>query len=218
MVSITTLGYGDIIPKLESESLLWTIIVQVTIGILTIGLFLNSLSQKLSDFKDKNIKDKENAKQKILLRKQLLILKPIIELHLKTLSNMYASTATVSGKNEYKLPSELFTTEYYDRISIINYYEKKYTEIDGIPVDWMWCDYIDSEFDIFIDKIETFLLKFSVLLPMEVIELLTELEDSRFLNFFKEEKNHYNRYKQSGIGTPPFTFIFRTFRKWDPFR
>jgi len=49
VVTVTTLGYGDIIPDLENSLLLFTIVLQVLLGIMIIGLFLNSLSQRLSE-------------------------------------------------------------------------------------------------------------------------------------------------------------------------
>lgn len=54
VVTVTTLGYGDIIPKLNVSSLLTIIIFQVMMGITFIGLFLNSLAQRVSDNKAKD--------------------------------------------------------------------------------------------------------------------------------------------------------------------
>lgn len=199
VVSITTLGYGDIIPKLESNYLLGVIIFQVTIGIITIGLFLNSLSQKLSDIKDNEIRKKEEEKQKVLLKKQLLMLKPYVEKHLKTLATMYESTATISKENVHKYPHELFSSEYYDRISIIDSFKAKTIHVDGIQQKVLWAEYINTEFNNFKSDIDNFVLKFSVLLPINIIELLNDIKNELFLDSFKNDIEMYNMYKDTGI-------------------
>ncbi len=99
IVTVTTLGYGDITPELTSDSLLITIIIQVSTGILFIGLFLNSLAQKLSDLRDEAVKKQKDADAKELLTKQMALLKPIIEDHLKILSRVYTVTTNKRGKN-----------------------------------------------------------------------------------------------------------------------
>lgn len=65
VVTITTLGYGDITPKLDSSSLLISITAQVILGVVFIGLFLNAISHKLSDSKD-HARQKEEKKLKII--------------------------------------------------------------------------------------------------------------------------------------------------------
>lgn len=203
VVSITTLGYGDIIPTLTNTKLLVVIIFQVILGIITIGLFLNSLSQKLSDIKDKKIEKEEQIKNDELVKKQLLILKPFIEDHLKMLAQIYSATAIESKENRSVYPKDLFTQSYYDRISIIDCFQKKVIDVKGNKKDVYWCEYIDSEFKFFKSNLENFLLKFSVLLPIELIELITEIQNEFFLNIFEDEIAMLNRYNNSGISNYP---------------
>lgn len=68
VVTVTTLGFGDITPKLDEAPLLLVVTAQVFLGVVTIGLFLNSISQKLSDRKDSDQKElKEKLKVEINL-------------------------------------------------------------------------------------------------------------------------------------------------------
>ncbi len=145
IVTVTTLGYGDIIPDLNSNALLITIILQVSSGILLIGLFLNSLAQKLSDLKDEKIQDELKEKEKILLSKQMALLKPTIKEHLQTLSKIYTVTSTKNGTNYHIKPSKLFNIEYYDQVCALDFFAKTYTFKDGIQIELSWCEYLLEE-------------------------------------------------------------------------
>jgi len=52
VVTVTTLGFGDLTPRLDEAPLLLVVTSQVILGVVMIGLFLNSISHKLSERKD----------------------------------------------------------------------------------------------------------------------------------------------------------------------
>lgn len=62
VVTITTLGYGDIAPQTESARILAAL--EALLGILTIGFFLNSVARYRDDIRD--------TKRKVILRDHLL--------------------------------------------------------------------------------------------------------------------------------------------------
>ena len=99
IVTISTLGYGDITPSLNSNLLLGAIMLQVLSGIFIIGLFLNSIAQKLSDTQDKKRKQEKEEEKKILLSKQMAIFKPILDEHLRILAQVYRVTSSGLFKN-----------------------------------------------------------------------------------------------------------------------
>ncbi|MBO2676212.1 two pore domain potassium channel family protein [Shewanella algae] len=76
VVTVTTLGFGDLTPRLDAAPLLLVVTAQVVLGIVTIGLFLNSISHKLSARKDFAQKELEEKAEKSTLKKLLTILRP----------------------------------------------------------------------------------------------------------------------------------------------
>lgn len=192
IVTVTTLGYGDITPNINTHYLLSTIIVQVFTGIFLIGLFLNAISHKLSDLKDKALNDKVTEDAEIMLTKYLALLKPIIEKHLKTLSEIYTVTSTTKMKNFHTAPEDLFNEHYYDCICSFNYYAYTYSFEKDFNKDILWCEYLIGEYEIYTQEIESFLIKFSTNLPIEVITYLTTIQNSLFLSLPKSELEYFH--------------------------
>lgn len=199
VITVTTLGYGDITPDLNSNGLLLTIISQVSSGILLIGLFLNSIAQKLSDIKDEKTQKEERKEEKILLSKQMALFKPIIEDHLKILSEIYSVTSTVSSKNFHIYPSEFFNTEYYDTVCRLNFFTKTYKVQNGIQLHIYWAEYLMKEYNNFVEKIDNFLFKFSTTLPINMIEVLIQIQKSIYITFPANEISFKNLFESQGI-------------------
>lgn len=199
IVTVTTLGYGDITPDLTSEGLLITIIVQVFTGILLIGLFLNSIAQKLSDLKDEKIQKEQQEKERVLLSKQMALFKPILEEHLKILSEIYSATSPKSGDNFKIYPSELFNVEYYDTVCRLSSFTKTHQFINGKEVNIYWCEYLMEKYSEFVEKIDNFLLKFSTSLPIDVIEILTQIQKSMYISFPAQELSFKNFIESQNI-------------------
>ncbi|MGR5208312.1 potassium channel family protein [Vibrio sp. PNB23_22_7] len=178
VVTITTLGYGDITPNIENTSLLLTIVLQVVFGVITIGLFLNSLSQKLSDKKDdeKRVVEKEIAlKHKVKL---LTILKPTVVAHLSILAESYKVTSTEAKGMVTIQPKELFGQAYYDQISRQNFLSTQTRYGENVM---MFGEFIALENKKFVDGINDFLNKFASGLDIDMVELLVDLINHRYL-------------------------------------
>lgn len=202
IVTITTLGYGDIIPKLEEDLLLTSIIIQVVIGILTIGLFLNSIAQKISDIQDKKQEKEKEQEEIVLLSKQMALFKPTLDDHLKTLAQIYRVTSNQHSNHFRIRPSELFNSEYYNTICKLNFFAKTSTFKNGINIKMFWCKYLIEEFNRFTTNIDDFLLKFSNSLPIEIIEILTSIKNSTFIKAPTDELWIYNLLKSQGLNAP----------------
>jgi hypothetical protein len=199
IITVTTLGYGDIIPNLNSSWLLITIILQVSSGILLIGLFLNSIAQKLSDIKDETILNEKIEEERVLLSKQMALLKPILDDHLKTLAEIYRVTSSKSSNNFHIYPSELFNVEYYNTVCRLSFFTQTYTFKDGKQIDISWAEYLIEEYDIFVNKIDNFLIKFSTNLPINVIEILTKIQKSIYISFPAAEQSLKNHLTSQGL-------------------
>ncbi|MCR8709970.1 pentapeptide repeat-containing protein [Aliarcobacter butzleri] len=84
VVTTTTLGYGDIIPNIDASLLQFSIITQVMLGITLIGLFLNSLAQKVSDNKTMNnsiLRANEYLKNNASLEENFIVVNKIANLN-----------------------------------------------------------------------------------------------------------------------------------------
>lgn len=188
VVTITTLGYGDITPNVSCRALLITIILQVVFGVITIGLFLNSLSQKLSDKKDEEKKKEEEIKEAENLVKLLTILKPTIIAYLEILAESYKVTATnVSSELNVK-PKDLFNQNYYDQICRQNFLSNNTRYGDNVM---KFGDFIIIENKKFTDGLNDFLNKFSSTLPINLIEVVVSLINHRFLTHAAQAINSY---------------------------
>lgn len=199
IVTVTTLGYGDITPNLDSSLLLGAIIVQVSSGIFFIGLFLNSIAQKLSDTQDKKREQEKEQEEKILLSKQMALLKPILDEHLKILAKIYRVTSSTHNNHFHIKPSKLFNIEYYDTVCKLDFFAKTLIYRNGIQTEIFWCEYLKEEYSKFIININDFLLKFSTSLPIDIIETLTNIQKSNYIDFPANELSFYNQLNSEGI-------------------
>lgn len=180
IVTATTLGFGDITPNLNSNALLSCIIVQVILGALNIGLFLNSISNKITANKEEEIKE-EARKKKLFLNENILkILKPIVKDQLRILSDIYRSTSTeVESKNFKISPGELWNDAYFDQVCLINYYSVQNKYKNGL----MLLDIITNENDKFQSDLESYLLKFSYSLDIETIVLINDIQTHPYFTY-----------------------------------
>lgn len=178
VVTVTTLGYGDITPKLTAHFLLFMIIIQVVMGVITIGLFLNSLSQKLSDLKDEEQRERNRIEEKELLKKLMTILKPIVISHLEVLSETYKVTASKEGGSYKIAPSQLFNQDYYDQICLQNFYSNATRYGTG---KMLWAKFLAQENESFINKLDDFLIKFTSKLPIEYVEYIIAIQNHNYL-------------------------------------
>ncbi len=188
VVTITTLGYGDITPDITNSALLLTIIMQVVIGVITIGLFLNSLSQKLSDKKDEKKKKEEEALALEHKIKLLTILKPRIVAQLPILAESYKVTSTEAAGIQSIRPKELFGQNYYDQICRQNFLSKQTRYGENVM---MFGEFIMQENKKFIDGLNDFLNKFASGLSIDIVELLVGLINHRYLTHGEQALNTY---------------------------
>ncbi|MDH1181161.1 potassium channel family protein [Achromobacter mucicolens] len=186
VVTVTTLGYGDLTPRLDSVPLLLAVIAQVVLGVLTIGLFLNSISHKLSERKDLAQKEFEEEVERNSLKKLLTILRPALVKYMEVLSETYKVTTTKDTGDFVKIfPKDLFFQDYYDQISRQNFFSKETRYGVGVMT---WGEFIEQENTRFTDRIDDFLNKFATSLPIDLIELLVSLKEHSFLHHCKQAK------------------------------
>jgi hypothetical protein len=182
IVTITTLGYGDITPKLDSSALLLTISAQVVLGVVFIGLFLNAISHQLSDSKDFARQEEEKETEEQNLSKLLTILKPVVIEFLGSLAETYKVTTTQHGDTLIANPRELFNQSYYDQICRQDFLSDETRYGKG---RMLWGNYIDQENSKFSSGIDDFLNKYATKLPIEIISLLATLKLHPFLEHSK---------------------------------
>lgn len=188
VVTVTTLGFGDITPNLSSRSLLISVVVQVVLGVLNIGIFLNSISNKISLNKEKELKDRAEALNKKQVSKVLTILKPIIINQLSTLSDIYKSTSEDASGKEFKIrPKELMKEGYYDQVCLIDYYSVK-TKYGN---DRMFADVLIEENNQFISELDSFLSKFAYSLDVDVVALINDIQRHNYFDYPKTAKQLY---------------------------
>ena len=179
VVTVTTLGFGDLTPRLDAAPLLLVVIAQVVLGVITIGLFLNSISHKLSERKDSAQKAFEEEAERNALKKLLTILKPAIVSYMEVLSETYKVTTTrITGGFVKLVPENLFAQEYYDQISRQDFFSTDTRYGEGVIT---WGEFVDQENTKFADSIDGFLNKFATSLPIDLIELLVNLKEHHFL-------------------------------------
>ena len=188
IVTVTTLGFGDITPNLDSSSLLICIVVQVILGVLNIGLFLNSIFNKISLNKEKEIKEQTERLNKEQIAKVLTILKPVVISQLVILSDIYKSTYTSKdiSKAEFKItPKKLMNDAYYDQVCLIDYYSNYDTKR-------MFADVLIEKNNQFQSGLDSFLSKFAYSLDIDMLTLINDIQCHQYFNYPKIAKLSYN--------------------------
>lgn len=200
VVTVTTLGFGDLTPKLDAAALLLAVIAQVVLGVLTIGLFLNSISHKLSERKDSAQKEFEEKAERATLKKLLTILRPAIVSYMDVLSETYKVTTTKVTNGFVKVvPENLFSQEYYDQISRQDFFSNETRYGEGVMI---WGEFVDQENIKFTCAIDDFLNKFATSLPIDLIELLVSLKDHHFLYHCRKAKQMNQFERVQGVKFP----------------
>jgi len=188
VVSVTTLGFGDITPKMENSWLIISVILQVVLGVLTIGFFLNSISHKISQSKENEINQRLVDEERIKVSKALLLLKPIINRQISTLSDIYKSTSSTSSSESYTVrPLDFWNDDYFDQVCLIDYYsmESKYGK------EKMIGNVILEENEQFRRELESYLVKFSHVFSIDLITLINEIQNHRYFDYPKTSLQLY---------------------------
>lgn len=200
VVTVTTLGFGDLTPRLDAAPLLLVVTSQVVLGVVTIGLFLNSISHKLSERKDSAQKAFEEEAERNTLKKLLTILRPAIASYMEVLSETYKVTTTrVTGDFVKIAPENLFHQEYYDQISRQDFFSNETRYGEGVIT---WGEFIEQENSKFTNRIDDFLNKFATSLPINLIELLVSLKDHHFLYHCMQAKQMIQLERAQGLNIP----------------
>lgn len=197
IVTVTTLGFGDITPDINSNSLLVCIIIQVLLGVLNIGLFLNSISNKISLNKEKEINEQLEKIRIIQLSKILSILKPIVVSQLSTLSDIYKSTSTEDSNNSLEIsPKQFMNDAYFDQVCLIDYYSMhtKY------GTDKMFGTVLMLENDKFQSDLDKFLVKFSYSLDIELVSLINDIQNHKYFEYPKNALSTYHHLRSFNNG------------------
>lgn len=189
VVTVTTLGFGDITPDLNSSSLLICIVFQVVLGVLNIGLFLNSISNKISLNKERELKERAEVINKEQVSKILTILKPIVVNQLSVLSDIYKSTSKDASGKEFTIsPKELMNEEYYDQVCLIDYYSISTKCGSGR----MFADVLLDENNQFLSELDSFLSKFAYTLDIDMVTLINDIQRHKYFDYPKIAKQLYH--------------------------
>lgn len=200
VVTVTTLGFGDLTPKLDAAPLLLVVTSQVVLGVVTIGLFLNSISHRLSERKDLAQKAFEEQTERNALKKLLTILRPAIVSYMEILSETYKVTATSIANGFITIaPKNLFCQEYYDQICRQDFFSTETRYGEGVLI---WGEFIEQENSKFAKEVDDFLNKFATSLPIDLVELLVSLKGHRFLYHCRQAKQMVQFEKAQGIKIP----------------
>lgn len=178
VVTATTLGYGDITPNLGNPLMPVLVSAQVLIGVTLIGFFLNALSHRLSEQKDKAIQELEAAKKEEQISGALVMLRPVVEQALRTLAQLYKFTAAAE-KPEYKIrPKDFLNEDYARQVNTMVYYNLHEFVNGSVPM----YSYFIEENKKFSSQLDKYLDAFAHALPVTILVLLTDLSRHRFLN------------------------------------
>jgi hypothetical protein len=205
VVTVTTLGFGDLTPKLDEAPLLLVVTFQVILGVITIGLFLNSISHKLSERKDHAQREIEEEVENANLKKLLTILRPAIVSYMEVLSEIYKVTTTrITGGFEKLVPEEVFSQHYYDQISRQDFFSDETRYGKGVIT---WGDFIEQENGKFTNQIDDYLNKFATSIPIDLVELLVDLKSHHFLSHCRQAKQMKQIERAQGIKVPRISML-----------
>ena len=183
VVTVTTLGFGDLTPKLDVTLLLLAVTAQVIIGVITIGLFLSAISHKLSERAISAQKSHDEEIENSNLANLLTIFRPVIISYLKVLAETYKVTTTRKDDDYVELtPKQAFSPDYYDQLSRQDFLSND-TNDEKFKT---WGDFIQQENGKFTDQINDYLNKFAISLPLELVVLLVDLKNHDFLNHWRQ--------------------------------
>ncbi|WP_460131728.1 potassium channel family protein [Pseudomonas sp. S1_E04] len=197
VVTATTLGYGDITPNLGNPFMPMLVSVQVLVGIALVGLFLNALSHRLSEQKDKATQDLESAKKEEQISRALVMLRPVVEQGLRTLAQLYKFTAPAE-KLEYKIrPKDFLTDDYARQVNAMVYYNLHEYVNGSVPM----YSYFIEENKKFSSQLDKYLDTFAHSLPVTILVLLTDLGRHRFLNVPNMHRNIHHIVKIQSPGS-----------------
>ncbi|WP_412461146.1 potassium channel family protein [Pseudomonas sp. SC11] len=171
VITATTLGYGDIAPKLTHPFMPLLVSLQVLIGVALIGFFLNALSHRMSQEKDEEMQALEKTLKEEQVSKALILLRPIMEESLHILAELYKYTALID-KPSYKVnPKDFLNNEFSEQINKMIYYKR-----------YDYVNYSEPMYEVFIRKnnnfltnLDKYLVIFAHALPVPTLVTLTNL-------------------------------------------
>lgn len=195
VVTVTTLGFGDVTPNLNSTGLLVAVTSQVVSGVVLVGLFLNSLSQRLSDHKDAQNILRLEEERKIRVASLMVLLRSVVQNYFRSVSDVYKVTSK-EQKDAYEIrPKDLFTEEYFDQIATLNMYSRQTRYGEGR----FFADVLREDNEGFKRSLDGYITKYSFALPIEILKRLSDLHDHAYLEYPKFAMQIYSLSTQSGV-------------------
>lgn len=159
VVTITTLGYGDISPSTDAGRILTGI--EALLGIVSIGLFLNSISERRAELQDKK---RHDAVVEHLLWQYQNFRESVTEICLRAIAGGY----NTDRKLKLYLPEMLKFREYFNG----NNNEKWYVVLNALEDDLGLLQDLMVEIDMFSKQV-TFALNNTSTNNHEVLRFLT---------------------------------------------
>jgi len=190
-VTITTVGYGDIVPITTVARNL--ISIEAILGVILVGLFLNSLSVRMSNSISKAEKEKEEEKMlpvKVAMYRE-------IQIFLLRIVSFWSDVHYYSvPESEPSTIKELFSIECFNKMGI-------YLNLNGQPnisPPTTWWHYFNSSGQEYIEKGEKILDRYNAYLDPEIFRYIHYLvEDSYFISGMNRILDLRNYYLNNGI-------------------
>lgn len=181
VVTITTLGYGDIFPMTDSGRILTGI--EALLGIVLIGLFLNSISEHRAELQDKK---RHDAVVEHLLWQYQNFRESVTEICLRVTSGSYNS----DWKLKLNLPEMLKFRAYFNS----NNNEKWYVVLNALDDDSGLLQDLMVEIYMFSEQV-TFALNNTSVGDHEVLKFLTRFSQHPYrlnnLDVYSGDKGKY---------------------------
>ncbi len=181
VVTITTLGYGDISPINDAGRILTGI--EALLGIVSIGLFLNSISERRAELQDKK---RHDAVVEHLLWQYQNFREVVTKICLRAIADRY----NTDRKLKLNLPEMLKFREYFNR----DKNEKWNVVLDALENDKELIQDLMVEIDMFSGQV-TFALNNTSVNDHEVLRFLTRLSEYPHrlnnLDVYSEDKVKY---------------------------